>query len=300
MIELAELYEAWWNFFFAPKPVHTVAVFRILLSLILLIDTIFLWLDAKVLLGPKGLLQYEQFYKRNRLVAFSLFLYLPPTMRSVYLVLTLHVIFLLMMLVGFLAPLCIVLVFITLTSIINRNPGLGNGGDVVARLMLFLLMFTPCSHALSMDEWLFYQPSTPDGQHLFQAPWALRLMQIQLSAIYLKSVYWKLKGKTYLRGTAFYYSMRNNKYSRWQVPEFFVLGWPGKIMTWSILASEVFLGTGLWIQELRYPAIISGFALHLFIELTLNVHLFGWYMMASLLLFVDPYAMMSFLERFII
>ena len=51
---------------------------------------------------------------------------------------------------------------------------------------------------------------------------------------------------------------------------------------------EFALGTLVWIRELRYPVLLSGVFLHACIEVLLNLQLFGWTMMISLLLFVRP------------
>lgn len=40
-------------------------------------------------------------------------------------------------------------------------------------------------------------------------------------------------------------------------------------------------------QELRFPLLISGILLHLVFELVLNLQLFSWIMICSLLLFLD-------------
>ena len=288
MLTIAEIADAWRAFFFDPVPVHSVAVFRIGISFFLLIDAFFLLANARELLGPKGFLSYDQFYRRNRRISFSLFLYLPPTMSAVYFVLGVHIGFLMLVLLGLFTPVSVIVVYMTLTSLVNRNLALCNGGDVVARVMWFLLIFASSGHAFSLDEYLFYRPNMPDKEYLMQAPWALRLMQIQLCVIYLRSVYWKLKGRTYRNGTALYYALRNDTYARMSVPAFLLQKPLIRFLTWGVLAAEVFLGVGLWIRELQYPAIATGFLLHMSIELTLNVHLFGWLMMTSLLLFIDP------------
>ena len=196
------LASAWAQFFFAPVPVYPVAVFRILLGAILLYDAVVIARDAETYLGPRGIVRYESYFKANRGRALSLFLYLPATMHTVHRVLALHVAALSMMMIGFLTPLATAVTFVTTRSIVNRSAPSCNGGDNVAKIMLFLLIFAPAGHALSLDEILFLRSADPSGGYLAAAPWAQRLMMIQVSIIYLHTVYWKLKGETWRDGSA--------------------------------------------------------------------------------------------------
>ena len=56
--------------------------------------------------------------------------------------------------------------------------------------------------------------------------------------------------------------------------------------TWSLLIAEVMVGIGLWIEDTRVLMVALGFALHISMEIFLNIHLFSWYMMACLCLFL--------------
>jgi hypothetical protein len=287
VITLHDLAAAWNGFFFAPVSVYPVAVFRIFLGLILLADGLFILRNAELYLGPQGLTAYHRNFLAMRGRALSLFLYLPGTMRSVYLVLALHLTAVALMTVGFLTPVSTALAFVTTRSIVNRSWPSANGGDNVAKIMCFLLIFAPAGRALSLDEVLFYAPNPPDGSYLMAEPWAQRLMQIQVSVIYLYTVYWKLKGATWREGSAVYYAVTNNMYRKFPVPRFLMKPLLIKLVTWGVLAAEVAIGIGLWIEDLRLWLVFLGLALHLAIETFLSVHLFGWYMLAGLCLFLD-------------
>jgi Vitamin K-dependent gamma-carboxylase len=292
MITLGQLTAAWNAFFFDPVPVHSVALFRILFSIVLLIDAIFLLANAREYLGPEGLIEHARYYDRNRGRALSLFLHLPGTMRSVYLILGLHIFAIVLLGVGLFTPVSTAIAFVTLRSIVNRNPKICNGGDNVARIMCFLLIFTPAGRAYSVDSILFHAPGASDQAALFHAPWALRLMQIQISIIYLRACYWKLRGVTYRNGIAIYYATISEYYRRLSVPRFFVRTPIVQALTWGTLALEGALGSAIWVQEFRAPLIVMGIFFHAAIEFVLNLHLFGWYMIVCLLLFVDPYQVM--------
>ncbi|RFM26433.1 HTTM domain-containing protein [Deminuibacter soli] len=288
MFSLQQLSDAWNTFFFTPEPVYTIALFRIVFGLILLYDSFFIWANALEYLGPQGLLGYERYQQRYHKKSLSLFLYLPPTPLAVHAVLAFHVFFLVMMILGIFTTISVMAVFITLNSIINRNVSLCNGGDNLSRIMCFLLIFTPCGQAWSADQWWQHHQFITPGYITMQAPWALRLMQIQVSIIYLYTVYWKLKGATYRKGIAMYYITANDVYRRYRVPRFLLQKPFVQILTWGALIIEFALGIGLWIKEVQYIFLVIGYLFHLAIEYMLNIHLFGWHMLAVLLLFANP------------
>ena len=160
-------------------------------------------------------------------------------MISVYTIfLCLHITFLCFLIMGLYTLVSAIGAYITLVSIVNRNPTICNGGDNVSRIMCFLLIFTSSGNALSLDEYFFYSPHLPGKQYLMQAPWAMRLMQIQLSIIYLYTAYWKLKGATYRNGTAMYYVMGNFGYRRFPLPQVLLQKPFVHILTWSCSSSR--------------------------------------------------------------
>ena len=286
MVTLHQLGAAWDAFFFAPIPVDTLARFRIAFGCVLLFEAFFLLARAADYFGPHGLIPYERFQTRVRGRVFSLFLYLPPTMASVYGIMAAHILAVTLLTVGLLTPLSALATFLTLRSLIARNPEIANGGDNVAKYMAFFLLFTPCGAAYSLDaSWLGWWGK--DGVMPTFAPWAQRLMQIQLCIVYFNTAYWKLKGSTYRNGTAMYYAMTNLNYRRRAFPTLLLRSPFVQTLTWGVVGFELLLGVGLWVKDLRPWLVIGAVLLHLGIELFLSVHLFGWYMIASLLLFVD-------------
>jgi hypothetical protein len=281
---LSDLAHAWDQFFFAPTGARPVAQFRIAFGCILLYEAAFIARNFDAYLGPDGLVRYSSFVRQSAGRALSVFLYLPGTMRSARLIFSAHVVAVVCMTVGFLSPLSTLVAFVTVRSIVNRNPMIGNGGDNVAKIMCFLLIFTDPGGALSLDGVLWgHGPGPP----VLQDPWALRLMQIQVSLIYVWTAYWKLGGRTYRNGTAVYYAVSNLAYQRWRLPQPLLRAPFVQAMTWGALGVEWAIGPALWVAEWRSYAALLGIGFHLTLEGLLNLHLFGWYMIACLLLFVD-------------
>ena len=283
-ISLSDLAHAWNEFFFAPTGAFPIAQFRIAFGCILLYEAAFIARNFEAYMGPDGMVRYSSFVHTSAGRALSLFLYLPATMRSARIIFAVHVVALICMTVGLLSPLATLVSYVTVRSMVNRNPMIFNGGDNVAKIMCFLLIFADPGGALSLDRVLFGNGSDPPT---INDPWALRLMQIQVSLIYLWTAYWKLGGRTYRNGTAVYYAVSNIAYRRLRVPERLLRRTPVQAMTWGAIGFEWTVGPALWIQELRSFAVLTAIGFHLMLDLLLNLHLFGWYMIACLLLFVD-------------
>lgn len=294
MVSIDTLIRGWNRFFFEPVSVYPMAVFRVALGCVLLADAIYIASNAQLYLGPDGLIRHKGYFKKARGRALSLFLYLPPTTRSLRLVLGIHFTAVLLLIIGFLTPLAALITFVTTRSLSSRGADMTNGGDVVARTMCFFLIFTPAGRALSVDALVFHAAEFSPSAVL-AAPWAQRLMQIQLSLIYFDSFYWKLRGSTWRKGTAVYYACSNDMYRLLRVPAVFLRTPLVQIATWGVLALELALATGLWIEELQPWLILAGVVLHLGLGLFLSIHLFSYYMVASLMLFLDS----SFIEKLV-
>lgn len=271
----------------------TVALFRILISIILLINITLLFREAQLWYGPNGVLGYKFYAEEFRFSRFSLLAFLPPSSRSVNIVFTLHLVSVLCLLAGAFTPFSAALAFITLTSIHHRNPLSIHGGDTVLRLMCFLIIFANAGHQYSVDSILF----DFDTKEL-QSPWGLRLMQMYVAVGYLKATLWKLRGKFWQKGVAAYYPTQLRIYRRFKLPGFLLSRVAIRFATYATLIIELMLGTLIWVDEFRLPVVALGLLFHLGIEYVLNVQLFGWTMMVSLLLFIPPELVESFVGFF--
>jgi hypothetical protein len=140
-----------------------------------------------------------------------------------------------------------------------------------------------------VDRWLRVRRGIePPGEPAPAAPWAQRLIQIQLAVAYLATVRWKLAGHTWVDGTAVYYATRLHEFARFPVPYVFDHLWTIKLMTWGTLAVELALGTLVWFRRLRYPVLLAGLLLHLGLEYSMNIQLFQWVMISAYVLFIEP------------
>src|SRR5262245_11210493 len=284
---LRAIADAWQAFFHAPEPAASVGVFRLLFGLVMVANALLLIGDARRLLGPDGMLGGEhdrQKYGRSR---FTLYALLPQTDTSVYAVLCVQLVAAVCLAAGLWTRTSAAVTFLMLVSYSNRNPAMTYGGDAVARLLAFLLIFSQAGKALSVDALLAGAAGPlPAGEGLY-SPWCLRLMQAQVAIIYLRTVYWKLRGRTWRDGTAAYYPTQLVYYRRFVLPRWALNPVAIRVATWGTLVVEAALGTLVWVRDFRYPVLAAGVAFHLMLEFLLNLHLFGFIMLASLTVFID-------------
>jgi hypothetical protein len=191
---------------------------------------------------------------------------------------------------GYHSRLAATLVFIGLVSFQRRNPFIVNAGDRLLSHLGFCLMLAPSGAALSLDRWR--RNKTKFWNFPYRAPWALRLVQIQVSVMYLATVWEKLQGETWWGGTAVAYAWGIGDLSRVAVPGFLRDSLPVvNFLTWSTLAIELALGVLVWVPRLRPWVLALGIALHLSIEVTMGVGFFSYAVFVAYLAFVPPQTM---------
>jgi hypothetical protein len=279
---LVDLAAAWEEFFFAPVSSAILAVFRIAFGLLLLYDAAKLLDFRRFAFAPDGVLHFDVWHMSPR-ERFSLLHWLPPTMGSVNALFALHFVAAAAICVGFLTPLAIGCAFVALTSLHHRNTWILNSGDTILRMLCALLLVAHSNAACSIDALLWPDIATPQV-----SPWPLRLMQLLVTTVYLKTVFWKLRGEPWRNGSAVYYVLHYAAYDRGRLPRALARVWFYRTATWATLATETALGLFVWIDVLRYPTLLVGLLFHLTMHYLLDIAVFQWVMLCSLLLFLDP------------
>ncbi len=288
MISLADFGEAWWRFFHAPEGVGTLCLFRVLFGMVLVANGLTLLPYAKEFFGPRGLLGAAGWAKAYPSKRLSLFHLLPAT-DSV--ALGTVVAFLVadgMLTMGLFTAVSGPVGWLLLVSLHHRNPPIFNSGDSLQRILLLLLCFAPSGAGLSVDVWLNGENPVEAMREREFDPWPVRLMQIQISILYLRSVYWKLRGQPWRKGTAVAYVLQAMSFRRYSAPRLVLIPWVYRSLTYGTMIVETYIPIALWFRETRWSAIVVGWLLHLGFETFLNVHLFGWTMCVGLVLFVPP------------
>jgi uncharacterized membrane protein YphA (DoxX/SURF4 family) len=287
MITIQQIIDAWLAFFHSPSLPHSIAVFRILVGLLVVANGLLMIPVAKKFFGPNGLLPYEVFYQSERQYKLNLFLYLPKSNASLWILLAINIVAGACLVAGYFTYISALVAFITNLSFYIRNRYHAHSGDTVLRYFLFLLIFSRAGDCLSVDAFLAgHDVLFPTG--LDKSPWVERLIQIQVGIIYLRTVVWKFHGEMWRSGTAAGYAMQLKDFQRFVPPKILLSQWVVKLATWGTLFAETALGTAIWVREFRYPTIAMGVIMHLGFELFLDLQLFGLIMITGLLLFVEP------------
>lgn len=200
------------------------------------------------------------------------------------------------LIVGFRTRLAAVLVFIGVLSFERRNPFVFNAGDVLVRNLAFYLMLAPAGVALSID-------GLRRGRERFwefqtRAPWALRLIQVQLSVVYFATVWAKVRGNDWNDGTAVSFALRLDDLARFGVPKWFATSEAvSNLLTFGTLAVEASLAVLVWNRKARPWVLAAGVLMHGLIALNIMVGFFTLAMFTAYLAFVPAETMERALAR---
>lgn len=260
---------AWDRFWFAPRSVAPLAFLRVVLGVVIALWGLSLLPDARAFLGPEGVLPEVpevrarvgllQFW-RTDLAATVVVAGLIPAGLAVA--------------IGWRTRAATIIAYLLLLSVARRDPWMLNSGDALLRHATLFLAFTPAGSVLSVDRWRRDRTRFWEVPHA--APWGLRFLQIQITTVYLFSVFEKLRGDKWTGGTALADAWRITDLARVGVPlpiyDSMVLT---NVLTLSTLVIELALAVLLWNRRARVYVVIAGVLLHLGIEVTMAVGFFS-------------------------
>jgi hypothetical protein len=187
---------------------------------------------------------------------------------------------------GYRTRLASVLLWVFMLSLVNRNPLVCDGGDMVILSLLFWTMFTDTGAALSLDVRL--------GRRAPQATVpaiGLRMLQLQVALIYLVTFLAKT-GPGWRHGEAVLHALACGDWGRGLAP--LLIAHPGvcRALTRATLLFEgsfAFLVLSPFRPDLtRAVAIGCGLALHVGIFLTMRIGIFSEVMPLSYVVFLLP------------
>lgn len=280
---LRSLRAAWNSFFFEPRPVLPICFFRVVYGLLVTANLLLLKTEWLEWFGANAWLRLRTIEKLQQGPRVDVFRLLPETNGTAEAVFWVALLCAVALTCGLFTRLSAAAVWVCLDSLQDRNLLILHGGDVFLRVVGFFLIFAPAGAALSIDALLFRRL-----RRRMAAPWAQRMIQIQLSLLYLAGFLWKAQGITWVNGTAVAFVAQLHEMQRSPLP-----GWalnPAFVAfaTWFTLALEFSLGVLVWIRELRYPILALGVLFHLTLEYWLNIPLFEWEILSAYVLFIDP------------
>lgn len=260
---------AWDRFWFAPRSVAPLAFLRIALGTIIALWGLSLLPDATDFLGPEGVLP-DVPEVRARIGLLQLW----RTETAAVVVVAGLIPAGLAVAAGWYTRTATVISFLLLLSVARRDPYMLNSGDALLRHATFFLAFTPAGTVLSVDRWRHARESF--WQVPRAAPWGLRFLQIQISTVYVFSVFEKLRGDDWTGGTALADAWRITDLARVGVPlPIYDSMLMTNVLTLSTLVIELALAVLLWNRRALVYVVTAGVLLHLGIELTMAVGFFS-------------------------
>jgi hypothetical protein len=280
----ARVASAWERFWFTEVPTSTFALFRIAFGTLAFFWALSLSPSLFAFYSDAGVLPVRPDY--NSSFDWSLFDLFSSDL-AVAIVYFLLFIGSLMLIVGFRTRLAAFVVFVCIVSFGRRNPWVLNSGDLLVFVLAFYAMLMPSGESFSVDRWLAQRERFWEFGR--RAIWPLRLVQIQVSVLYLAAVWAKVRGTTWNDGTAVSYAFRMADLERFPVPHFItdtVL--IVNLMTYGTLAVELAIGILVWNRVLRPWVLLLGVFLHLGIDFTTRVGFFSYAVFVAYVAFIPP------------
>jgi len=273
--------EAWQRFWFRPEPMYTLGLVRMAFGALAVLWTLWLLPVLGDLFFPDGVVATPPSLRYTWGV-FAIW----PNSQAIVIGWVVLLAAAIALTVGWHSRLAAVLVVVLILSFHRRDPYIFNAGDIVVRLEAIFLAVSPCGAALSLDQrrraGAFWSAQS-------RPVWPIRLLQVQLSIIYLASVQTKLAGQSWLQGTAVSYALRLEDMQRLPPPDSVTTN--ALIMnaaTWGAMAVELAVGILVWNRRCRPWVVAAGVALHLGIDINIEVGIFSYAMFVLYLAWISP------------
>lgn len=277
----ARLAERWERFWFEPEPVTTIALVRLAFGLLVFVWALSLVPDVEAFFGAGGVRpQAPPFSATNWGV-----LALESRAWLAWLLLSVLAVASLSLAAGYHARLSAIVVLVGVLSFEQRNGFVFNAGDSLIRVMAFYLVLAPSGPSLSLPALARAAPSD-----LPKRPrWPLRLLQLQLSVIYLSSVWEKLRGDAWRDGSAVADVLRISDLSQLHPPSWLASSETlTTALTYGTLGLELAIAILVWNRRLRPWVLLAGALMHIAFALTLAVGFFSAAILVLYLAFVPP------------
>jgi len=278
---LPALGKSWQGFWFGPQPMYTLGLVRIAFGALAVLWTLWLWPLLFEMFGSNGIAPQRPAIAYTWGI-FDVWSSNPAVLLGWVLLLVASI----ALMVGWHARFAAVVVFVLILSFQRRDPWFFNAGDAVVRIEALFIALSPCGAALSLDQrrrtGSFWSAQTLPA-------WPIRLMQVQMSIIYVVCVQTKLSGQTWLDGTAVSYALRLEDMQRVPVPDFISTNAPlMNAATWGTLLVELALGVLVWNKRCRPWVLAGGVLLHLGIDLNIEIGIFSYAMMVLYVAWIAP------------
>jgi len=272
----------WDRFWFAPTSPSPVCLLRMFFGVLAFGQAVLMLPDVLTWYGHDGVLSIESARRLQNGPRLSLLLWLDPSNKVVTELLWLQMLASVAVLVGFLTRWSTLLVWLLVQAFALRNPLMHYEMDSFLRVFGFLLIFAPAGAMWSVDAYL------KKRKQPLCAPWAQRLMQIQVTLFYWQSFWGKVPGKTWWDGTALYYITHTPDLVHHQIPSMLDRMWFYHTLTVLSLVTELLMWSLVWVKKTRYVVLLMGVMFHVIMQWLFNLDLSEFATLAGYIAFVDP------------
>jgi Vitamin K-dependent gamma-carboxylase len=273
--------QAWQSFWFQPQPMYTLGVVRMAFGALAILWGLWLLPMRDGLLDANGVTPTQP----STAHTWGLFA-VWNTNGAMLIGIVVLVLAAFALLVGWHSRLAAILVFILIMSFERRIPLAFNSGDALVRIEALFIAISPCGAALSLDQrrttGSFWSAQTRPN-------WPIRLLQVQLSIIYIAAAQVKLSGEPWLHGTAVSYVLRLEDMQRVIAPEWFATNALAmNMLTWGTIAVELAVGILVWFPRFRPWVLAAGVLMHLLIDAYVQVGIFSYAMLVMYFAWLSP------------
>lgn len=299
---VAEVWDAWSEFWFAPSSPTTLSAIRVLAGMMLLYTHLVWSLGLTDFFGPNGWLPQDIMREVHASAdpdgpgpavgtarwVWSHFDYI----QSPKLMWTVHIAALIvfsLLTIGFFSRTMALLGFLFAVSYANRiTPGAYYGLDKVNCMLALYLMVGPCGARYSVDRLWRLRSGNNEVSAASSANLAIRLIQVHMCIIYLFSALGKLLGGPWVTGEAGWLAFAMYEYQSldmtWIAKHEYLLN----LMTHLTVFWELFYCGLIWPALTRPWMLLMAVLVHGGIALTLGMPTFGLAMLIGNLAFVSP------------
>jgi hypothetical protein len=273
--------QAWQSFWFQPQPMYTLGVVRMAFGALAILWGLWLLPMRDGLLDATGVTPTQP----STAHSWGLFA-IWNTNGAMLIGIVVLVLAAFALLVGWHSRLAAILVFILIMSFERRIPLAFNSGDALVRIEALFMAISPCGAALSLDQrrrtGSFWSAQTRPN-------WPIRLLQVQMSIIYIAAAQVKLSGEPWLHGTAVSYVLRLEDMQRVIAPDWFATNALAmNMLTWGTITVELAVGILVWFPRFRPWVLAAGVLMHLLIDAYVQVGIFSYAMFVMYFAWMSP------------
>jgi hypothetical protein len=283
--------DGWNRFWFEPRSTSTLGVIRIAYGIVALGWTISLAPDLNNFFTREGVVPQQPSIRWwfDPLQSY-------PSHAALYSLYAVLLLGFVCLLIGYHSRIASIVVFLGILTLERRNPYIFNSGDLLVRNLAFYLALAPTGAALSLDRWRKFRDRF--WEYPARAPWATRLIQLQLSFTYAATVWAKVRGETWNDGTAVSFALRIGDLERFHAPGFITHNiWASNLMTLGTLALETSLAFLVWNRKARPYVLGLGILMHVLIAVNIMVGFFSMAIITAYIAFIEPDTMERLIDR---